>query len=84
LVHLCADRAINLLDQELITELIDFPSPEHIDSFRPDFSIFTANNLNFFKLGYLKLSSPPRAWEDMKIISAVFAGSVIREGFGKF
>jgi hypothetical protein len=23
------------------------------------------------------------AWEDMKIISAVFAGAVIKEGFGK-
>jgi len=30
-----------------------------------------------------KYSSPQKPWKDMKIISAPFAGSVIREGFGK-
>jgi hypothetical protein len=31
----------------------------------------------------LKSSYPQRSWEAIKIISAVFAGSVIIEGFGK-
>jgi len=30
-----------------------------------------------------KSSSPQKSWEDMQIISAVFAGSGRREGFGK-
>jgi hypothetical protein len=29
------------------------------------------------------MTLPKRAWEDMQIIYAVFAGLVIREGFGK-
>jgi len=32
---------------------------------------------------HLKSSSPQGPYEDMEIIYAVFAGSVIREGFGK-
>jgi len=44
---------------------------------------FTAINLTFFKLGYPKSSSPQTFKEDMEIIYAVFAGSVIREGVGR-
>jgi hypothetical protein len=36
-----------------------------------------------FYPGHRKSSSPLMPLEDMEIISAVFAGSLIREGFGK-
>ncbi len=38
--------------------------------------------LNSLPSGHLKLSSAQMPWQDMKIIAAGFAGSVIREEFG--
>jgi len=42
-----------------------------------------AGNLASFNLWHPKSSSPQMPWEDMQIISAIFARSVISEGFGK-
>ena len=44
---------------------------------------FPASNLTSFRHGNLRSSSPQRPLEDMQIIYAIFAGSVIKEGAGK-
>ncbi len=44
---------------------------------------FLADVKDFLNSQNLKSSSPQRSSEDMHIIYDVFAGSVIREGFGK-
>ena len=45
---------------------------------------FSADNPSSLKNGYLKSFPPQRPLEDMQIISAIFADSVISEGFGKY
>jgi hypothetical protein len=71
------------LNQELITELIDFPHLEHIDFFLPDGLISFPTVFWLPSLTSPESIAPQMPLEDMEIKSAAFAGSVISEGFGK-